>query len=94
MFCANEVMPALNLAVVPSGKHLHRKALETVSYDVKAFGSSFYSQSLALSFKDKGKSYSRIASVGTPFSLIILHSLRRCMFGFSKGCLLNWSLST
>jgi len=64
---------------------------------VNELGSSFRSQSLALSLNENRKSLIRIASVGTPFNLIVSHSVRklqRCMLGFSEGCPLNWSFST
>jgi len=64
---------------------------------VNELGSSFCSQSLALSRSKKGKSRKRIASVDIPFSLMVSHfarNLQRCTLGFSKGCRPNCSLST
>ena len=63
----------LSLAVLPGGKYLLRKAFERVFQVVMEFGSSLRSQSLALSFKEKGKSLSLMASALTPFSLIVSH---------------------
>jgi len=72
------------------------KALKRVSHIANELGSLFYSQSLALSLSESGKSRSRIASIDTPFCLMVLHftrNLRRCMLGLSDGCLPNWSSS-
>ena len=44
-----------SLAVFPGGKHFLRKALERASHVVKELGSLFCSQSLGLSFNEKGK---------------------------------------
>jgi len=64
---------------------------------VKKLGFSFYNQSLALSFNEKGKSLSGIAPMDTPLSLIVFHfarNLLRYTFGFSVLYPLNWSLYT
>jgi len=79
-------MSVLSLAVLPGGKYLLRNALESTSQVVNKLGSSFCSQSLALSRSEKGKSRRRIASVDTPFSLMVSHfarNLQRCTLGFS-----------
>ena len=74
-----------------------RKALESVSQAVNELGSSFYSQSLALSLSEKGKSRSLIASLDALLILMVLHfarNLRRCALGFSDWCPANCSRST
>jgi len=89
-------MSVLSLAVLPGKKYLLRIALESTSQVVNELGSSFCSQSLALSHSEKGKSRKGIVSVDTPFSLMVSHfagNLRRCMLGFSEGCPPNCSLS-
>jgi len=76
---------------------LLRNALERTSQVVNELGSSFCSQSLALSLNEKRKSRSQIASVDTPLSLIVLHfarNLRGCGLGLSEGYPPNWSRST
>jgi len=90
------VISALSFAVLPGGKYLLRKALESVSQVVKALGSAFCSQSLALSVSEKGKSCSLIASLDAPLILMVLHfarNLRRCALAFSEGCQANYSRS-
>ena len=92
-----DVILVLNFVVFPNGKYLLRKALERIAQVVNELGSSFYSQSLALSFNEKGKSHNLIASVDIPFNLMVLHfarNLRTCALGFSEGCPPNWSHST
>ena len=64
---------------------------------VNELGSSFWSQSLALSFSEKGKSGSLMASVDTLLSLMVSHfarNLQRCALGFLEGCPPNCSRST
>jgi len=76
---------------------LLRNAFEITSQVLNELGSSFCSQSLALTRNEKGKSHRQIALVDTLFSLIVSHfarNLRRCTLGFSEGCPLNCSLST
>ena len=93
----NDVISALSFTVLPGGKYLLRKALESVSQVVKELGSSFYSQSLALSLSEKGKSRSLIASLNASLILMVSHlarNLRRCTLGFSDGCPANCSCST
>ena len=93
----NEVIFALNLAILPEGKYLLRKALDKASQVVNEVGSSLRSQSLALSVSEKRKSLSLIVSAETLLSLIVSHftrKLRRWMCGFSVGRPLNWSFST
>ena len=63
-----DLISVLDFAVLPGGKYLLRKALERIAQVVNESGSSFYSQSLALSLNEKGKSHSLIASVDTPFN--------------------------
>jgi len=60
-----EVISALNLAVLSGGKYLRRKAFERANQVVMEFGSSLRSQSLALSFKENGKSLNLMASALT-----------------------------
>ena len=60
-------------------------------------GSSFYSQSLALSLSENGKSRSLIASLDSPLILMVSHfarNLRRRALGFFDGCPANCSRST
>ena len=64
-------MSVHSLAVLPGGKYLLRKAFERASQVVNELGSSFYSQSLALSLNENGKSLSRIALADTPLSLMV-----------------------
>jgi len=64
------------LPVFPGGKYLLRKALERTSQVVNELGSSFCSQSLALSLNEKGKSRSRIASADTQLSLMVSYFAR------------------
>ena len=74
-----------------------RKALESVSQVVKALGSAFCSQSLALSLNEKGKSRSLIALLDVLLILMVSHfarNLQRCALGFSDGCPANCSHST
>ena len=88
---------ALSLAVLPGGKYLLRKAPESAAQVVNELGSSFCSQSLALSLSEKGKSRSLIASLDAPLILMVSHfarNLRRCVLGFSDGCPANCSRST
>jgi len=76
---------------------LLRKALKSISQVVKALGSAFCSQSLALSLNEKGKSHSLIASLDALLILMVSHftrNLRRCALGFSEGCPANCSYST
>ena len=61
-----DVMSVLSLAVLPGGKYLLRKAFERAAQVLNELGSSFCSQSLALSLSENGKSLSRIALVVTP----------------------------
>ena len=92
-----EVISVLRLAVLPGGKYLLRKAFERASQVVNNLGSSFCSQSLALSLSRNGKSLSRIALVVTPLSLMVSHftrNLRRYTLGLSKGWPSSWSRST
>jgi len=87
--CVKDVMSVLSLAVLPGRKYLLRNALDRTSQVVNELGSPFYSQSLALSFREKGKSCRQIASVDTPLSLMVSHfarNLQRCTLGLSKGC--------
>ena len=82
-------MSVLSLAVLPGEKYLLRNALERISQVVNELGSSFCSQSLALSFREKGKSRRQIALVDTPLSLMVLHfasNLQRCTLGLFEGC--------
>ena len=71
-----DVISALSFAVLPGGKYLLRKALESVSPVVKALGSAFYSQSLTLSLSKKGKSRNLIASLDAPSILMVSHFAR------------------
>jgi len=85
-------MLVLIFAIFKGGKYLLRNAMERASHMVNELGSSICSQSLALSFNEKGKSYNRIASVDTPLSLIVsnlVRKLRRCIVGLSSQCPLN-----
>jgi len=78
----------LSLAVFPSEKYLLRNALERPFQVVNEFGSSFYSQSLALSLNEKGKSRSQIASVYTPLILMASHfarNLQRYALDYLQG---------
>ena len=86
-----------HLCSFPGRKYLLRKALDRTSQVVNELGSSFCSQSLALSLNEKEKSRSQIASADTPLSLIESHfarNLRRCALGLSEGYPPNWSHST
>jgi len=71
-----DVILALNFAILPYGKYLLRKALESISQVVNELGSSFYNQSLAMSLIEKGKSRNLMASVDTPLSLMVSHFAR------------------
>jgi len=85
-------MSVPSFVVLLRGKYLLRKVLERTSHVVNKLGSSFCNQSLALSFNEKEKSRSLIASVDTPFNLIVSYfarNLRRFALGLSKGCLPN-----
>ena len=87
------MISVLSLTVSLGGKYLLRNALERPSQVVVEFGSSFCSQSLALSLSEKGKSRSRIASIDTLLILMVSHfarNLRRCALGLSRGCPPNW----
>jgi len=68
-----DMISALSFAVLPSGKYLLRKALESMSQVVKALGSAFCSQSLALSLSEKGKSCSLIVWLDAPLILMVSH---------------------
>ena len=84
----NDVIFVLSFAVLPGGKYLLRKALESISQVVNELGSSLYNQSLALSLSEKGKSRSLIASLDAPLILKVSHfarNLRRCALGFLEG---------
>jgi len=71
------MISALNLAVLPGGKSLLRKALDKASQVVNELGSLLRSQSLALSVNKKGKSLSLITSAETPLHLIVSHFARK-----------------
>jgi len=66
-------MLVLNLAILPRGKYLLRKAFEKASHIVKELGALFCNQSLTLSFNKNWKSLNRITSLNTPFSLNVLY---------------------
>jgi len=90
-------MSVLNLAVLLGGKYLLRKVLERASQVVNELGSSFCSQSLALSLSEKGKNHRRMASADTPLSLIVSHfarNLLRRALGLLEGYLSNCSRFT
>jgi len=81
----------------PGRKYLLRKAFESASQVVNELGSSFCSQPLTLSFSEKGKILSCIASVDTPLNLMMplfARNLRKCILGLFEGYPPNWSLST
>ena len=59
------MISSLNIAVLLNRKHLLKKAFEKASQVVNELGSSFRSQSLALSSNENGKSLNLIASVDT-----------------------------
>jgi len=71
-----DVISVLNYAVLLGGKYLSRNVLERITQVVNELGSSFCNQSLILSFNEKGKGLNLIASVDTPFNLMVLHFTR------------------
>ena len=92
-----EVISALNWAVLPCRKYLLGKSLERPPQVMKEFDALFWSQSLVMSFGEKGNNLSYIASANTPFTLMVSHYIRkvqRCALRFLVGCPPNWSNST
>lgn len=92
------VISFLSLAVLPGGgKYLIRKACDKAFQVVKELGALEFNQALALSFRENGKSQSRIASSLTPFILIVSQiskKLARCACGSSAGPIPNCSCCT